>query len=83
MVTASYHMPRALTELAQAMPDVTLLPVPVMPPGMQGPAGMGDVAKIRLMATEYTKWLAATLRLTGLAPREGSPSRTAPMSAAG
>ena len=31
VVTASYHMPRALAELGRALPDVTLYPLPVLP----------------------------------------------------
>ncbi len=64
VVTASYHMPRALTEMAQAMPDVDLRPAPVTPPAMRGPPSMGEAAMMRLMAAEYTKWLAAALGLS-------------------
>ena len=35
VVTAGYHMPRALAELRRALPDVTLYPVPVQPPAMR------------------------------------------------
>ncbi len=66
VVTAGYHMKRALAEMADAMPGMTLYPVPVVPPAMQGPGGMRDAGMLRLMAEEYTKWLAASLGLSGL-----------------
>jgi uncharacterized SAM-binding protein YcdF (DUF218 family) len=82
VVTAGYHMPRALTELAHAMPDVALYPVAVMPPAMQGPGGVRDAATLRLLAEEYTKWLASTLGLSALGPpHEAAPGRTAHASA--
>ena len=62
VVTAWYHMPRALTELARAMPGVVLYPVPVEPEGSHVPA----LATARLLAEEYTKYLAARLDLTAL-----------------
>ncbi|MBV8199230.1 MAG: YdcF family protein [Acidobacteria bacterium] len=65
VVTAGYHMQRALTELARALPEVEFYPVTVMPPAMQGPGGLRDAGTLRLMVEEYTKWLAATLGLTG------------------
>jgi uncharacterized SAM-binding protein YcdF (DUF218 family) len=65
VVTAGYHMPRALTELQRALPGVRLTPSPVMPPAMQGPGGVRDVATLRLMTEEYVKFLAASLGLSG------------------
>jgi uncharacterized SAM-binding protein YcdF (DUF218 family) len=64
VVTAGYHMPRALTELGRALPGVELYPVTVMPPAMQGPGGVRDAGTLRLLAEEYTKWLAAQLGLS-------------------
>lgn len=60
VVTASYHMPRALLEMGQALPGVALHPVPVRPPAMRGPPDLGT---IRLLAGEYDKWLAVQLGL--------------------
>ncbi len=59
VVTASYHMPRALTELARSLPGQRLNPVPVFPPALRRP----DLSTLRLLASEYTKWLAAELGL--------------------
>lgn len=83
VVTSGYHMPRALTEIGQAVPEATLYPVPVMPPGMQAPGGLRDAGMVRLMAAEYTKWLAARLGLSGLGPHEGLSGQDAHASAAG
>ena len=63
VVTATYHMKRALTEIGRTLPDVTLYPAPVVPPALRGSAG---VATIRLLADEYTKFLAAQLGLSRL-----------------
>ncbi len=64
VVTASYHIPRAMTELQRSLPDVRLTPAPVLPPALRG---AGSVATVRLLAEEYTKWLAAKLGLSRLA----------------
>ena len=69
VVTASYHMRRALTELQRSLPDVQLIPSPVRPPALRH----GGLATMRLLAGEYTKWLAAELWLGRL----GADSRPA------
>ncbi len=53
VVTAGYHMPRALAEIGWALPGVTLYPDAVLPPALRahGPGAL------RLLAWEYTKWL--------------------------
>jgi uncharacterized SAM-binding protein YcdF (DUF218 family) len=74
VVTAGYHMPRALAELGRALPEVTLYPLPVQPPGLRE----GEPAMLRLLAGEYTKWLAAEVGLSALDPRGGlHPERAA------
>ncbi len=62
LVTAAYHMPRALIELGRALPGVRLLPAPVWPPALLA----GGFGRLRLMASEYNKFLAAKLGLTRL-----------------
>lgn len=64
VVTAGYHMPRALAELRRSLQDVTLYPVTVQPPGMRA---IHDPMTWRLLAGEYTKYLAAEVGLGGLA----------------
>jgi uncharacterized SAM-binding protein YcdF (DUF218 family) len=68
VVTAFYHMPRALIELGRALPGVTLHPAPVSPPSLwQSPA-----ASLRLLAGEYAKYVAAAAGLSALAHGPGT-----------
>jgi uncharacterized SAM-binding protein YcdF (DUF218 family) len=70
VVTAWYHMPRALIELGRAMPNVVLDPAPVDPEASHQPG----LALARLLMEEYTKYLAAWLGLTAVIPeREPAP----------
>jgi uncharacterized SAM-binding protein YcdF (DUF218 family) len=64
VVTAAYHMPRALAELHQALPQVQIYPLPVRPAASTVERGPGW----RLEAEEYTKYLLAVSRLSGLLP---------------
>jgi uncharacterized SAM-binding protein YcdF (DUF218 family) len=66
VVTAGYHMPRALAELSRTLPNVALYPVPVLPPALRGAR---DLATLRLLVAEYTKWLASEAGLSRLAAR--------------
>jgi len=63
VVTAGYHMPRALLEIGHALPGVALHPAPVQPPAMRGRI---EFATARLLASEYDKLLAVQLGLTRL-----------------
>jgi uncharacterized SAM-binding protein YcdF (DUF218 family) len=64
IVTADYHMPRALQEMRAALPGVTLIPYPVRPPAMRK---MLSLATLRMLAGEYTKYLAVRSGLGWLA----------------
>jgi uncharacterized SAM-binding protein YcdF (DUF218 family) len=58
VVTAFYHMPRALAELRRALPGTDLYPAPVQP----DPPPAGDNGRtLTLLASEYTKFLAVWL----------------------
>ena len=75
VVTAGYHMPRALAELGRALPEVALYPSTVLPPALREGR---RASMLPLLAGEYTKWLAAELGLTALDPRSsGHPDTRA------
>lgn len=63
VVTAHYHMPRAILELGAALPGVTLVPYPVAPEAVELDAWWRDPATLRLLAGEYVKYLASLARL--------------------
>lgn len=54
VVTAGYHMRRALAELSRTLPETALYPAPVVPPALR----QARWATLRLLAGEYNKWLA-------------------------
>jgi uncharacterized SAM-binding protein YcdF (DUF218 family) len=62
VVTAAYHMPRSLVELASAMPEVTLVAHPVFPERVRLDAWWSWPGTASLVATEYTKYLVSRLR---------------------
>ena len=64
VVTADYHMPRALIELHRQMPGVALLPEPVRPPAL---ARLDRWHTMRLLAVEFTKYVLVRFRLGGFA----------------
>ena len=57
VVTAGFHMPRALLELHRALPAVTLYPVQVQPQAQT--QAMGRLGSARVLAVEYLKLLGA------------------------
>ncbi len=63
VVTAGYHMRRALAEIGTALPEASLHPDPVQPRALSRPR----LGVLRLLAAEYVKWLAVELGLTGSA----------------
>jgi len=64
VVTAGYHMPRALLELSRAMPNVTLYPMRVQPAAIYD----GSRPHVwRLLLAEYIKWLLTQLKFVRMA----------------
>lgn len=61
VVTAGYHIRRAIMEIHRTLPDVALYPYAVRPPALRSPLRSSS---LRLMATEYDKWVMASLGLT-------------------
>jgi uncharacterized SAM-binding protein YcdF (DUF218 family) len=64
VVTADYHMPRAMLEIRRALPQLRLTPDPVRPPAMAEP---WQFSTIRLLALEYSKFLVVRAGLGGIA----------------
>ena len=64
IVTADYHMPRAMQEMQQALPGITLIPAPVRPPAMRK---LLSLPTLRMLAGEYTKYLVVRSGLGRLA----------------
>jgi len=72
VVTSNYHMPRALAEIEHQLPEVALVPFPVVTERKRPEQPWwSDGARARLMISEYVKYLFAKLRM-GLSPA-GSP----------
>ncbi|MET3525815.1 YdcF family protein [Phenylobacterium koreense] len=71
IVTADYHMPRAMLELRGAMPDKRLTAYPVATSVMRAERWWRTSGGARLMVTEYSKYLAILGReaLLSLGPR--------------
>lgn len=67
VVTARYHMPRAMHEFASTMPDVTLLPWPVDQEGVDLSQWWRSPRTVLLLQREYSKYLASLV--TALAGR--------------
>jgi len=62
VVTSSYHMPRSLTELGRVMPDVRLIPYPVLSPHLSQESLWSSPDLIRLLVAEYLKFLPSAAR---------------------
>lgn len=76
VVTAFYHMPRALTELRRALTGVALYPLPVQPPGLTGHDGR--MLALRLEAGEFMKFLIARSGFSMLSPGLAPPPARIP-----
>lgn len=63
VVTSSYHMPRAMAELANQLPDVALIPFPVVTDKQRAEPWWTNPTSARLLVTEYLKYLAAMVRM--------------------
>jgi uncharacterized SAM-binding protein YcdF (DUF218 family) len=87
VVTSNYHMPRAITELSHAMPQMTLIPFPVVGDKWWDQPWWTSGAAARLLMSEYAKFLVASLRVRAddiasgrrpvSQPANAAPARTA------
>ena len=62
LVTASYHMRRSLLEFRRAMPQASIIANPVFPDAFKRDQWWRWPGTAHLLATEYTKYLAAQAR---------------------
>lgn len=78
VVTADFHMPRAMLELRAAMPDATLTPYPVVTETLDTPNWWKTGGGAKLMVVEYCKYLAILAResFLSLGPKD-KPEKTA------
>jgi uncharacterized SAM-binding protein YcdF (DUF218 family) len=63
IVTSAYHMPRALAEIAHQLPDVMLIPFPVVTDRLRIEPWWSNGATTRLVLSEYFKYLFAHVRM--------------------
>jgi len=63
VVTSNYHMQRAMVELAHQLPDVTLIPFPVVPEKRRGEPWWWSGATTRVLVYEYLKYLVTVTRM--------------------
>lgn len=71
LVTNNYHMPRSLLEMGRLLEGAELRPYPVVNTRLDGGVWMTKPAAVRVLFTEYTKYLAALAR--GVVPARGEP----------
>ena len=74
VVTSNYHMPRSLTEFSRAMPDVDLVPFPVLSRNYRAETWWLYPGTVRIVASEYLKFLPSVARL--VTARVIGPSET-------
>jgi uncharacterized SAM-binding protein YcdF (DUF218 family) len=73
LVTGAYHMPRSLAEFRHALPDVAIVPHPVFPDTVKSQEWWRWPGTAALLATEYSKYVAAEIRQTLLPRKPPSP----------
>ena len=70
VVTSNYHMPRALLELGRALPQVQLVPFPVVSEKVRD--GLwSDPQVVRMLGIEYLKYVAALAHARTMPEPEG------------
>ena len=63
VVTSNWHIQRAMVELGYQLPDVTLIPYPVVSDRTKSDSWWASGDNARLIIAEYLKYLLALLRL--------------------
>jgi uncharacterized SAM-binding protein YcdF (DUF218 family) len=81
VVTSAYHMPRSLLELGRAAPDLQLVPYPVTRPDLHLDRWFLHPSAVKLLLSEYLKYMGARLGLAGLHPQATAIAGMAPVTA--
>jgi uncharacterized SAM-binding protein YcdF (DUF218 family) len=63
VVTSAYHMPRTMAELGKQMPDVALVPFPVVTEKLRNEPWWASGPTAKLILSEYAKFVVAQLRM--------------------
>jgi uncharacterized SAM-binding protein YcdF (DUF218 family) len=63
VVTSSYHMPRAMSEIAHQLPNVALIPFPVVTDKLRIESWWTNATTTRLLLLEYMKYIVASARI--------------------
>lgn len=63
VVTSAYHMPRTMAELAKQLPDVALVPFPVVTEKLRNEPWWTNGQIAKLILSEYAKYVVAQLRM--------------------
>jgi uncharacterized SAM-binding protein YcdF (DUF218 family) len=63
VVTSSYHMPRAMAELSHRLPEVDLVPFPVVSDKLRVEPWWESLPTARLVLSEYLKFMVAKVRM--------------------
>ena len=64
VVTSAYHMPRTMAELARQLPDVALVPFPVVTEKLRNEPWWTSALTAKLILSEYAKFVLAQLRMS-------------------
>ncbi len=75
LVTNNYHMPRSLLEMRRTNAALRIVPYPVVNTQLSGGEWMRRPEALRVLFTEYTKYLAALAR-TAIGARPSNPTET-------
>lgn len=82
VVTSSWHMPRAMMELARALPDVELVAYPVVTDRTTPEHWWSDVGTLKLLFKEYLKYIMATVKFRPAQAVAGQPGEPPPATTA-
>ena len=76
VVTSNFHMPRAMAELAHELPDVALVPYPVVSDKVRIEAWWENPETARLLFLEYLKYIVARVRIVASIVRSSKAANT-------